>query len=207
MTPFDVYRLYVSLKLHFKSARYHYSEHSLLKTKPDTFFKRNDRFFFEKLAKKYKNTEIRDLFVSIFMVNENTWVGTFLDSSMEEIYLDWKKRTESLEYTFKQDVQSLCDILETQNIEFDDLFVVPTDGTYPKIVTLLMQKKICPETYVILDNLLMFGSGYLRAFEHDVVWNQMMLKYAKYSVFLDVESQLKTYRKILVDRLKHSELV
>ena len=52
MTPYECYNEYLALKNHFTKPEYDYIKYQgKLRTKVDTFQKRKDRIFFEKLAK------------------------------------------------------------------------------------------------------------------------------------------------------------
>ena len=52
--PFESYKLYNALKLHFETDGYDAIKyHFKTSVKPTSFFKRKDKFFFAKLAKTY----------------------------------------------------------------------------------------------------------------------------------------------------------
>lgn len=199
MNGFDVYKTYLGIKSHFKNPTYDYSKYGNVKAKLDTFLSRSDRHFFERISKKYNKQQIIDMFVANFLANENVWIGDFLTTELESIYSDWRKRQESIEYTFEQDVYKICDILENHNKKFDDLFVC--NNGHPKIFCLVLQKEISPETYVILENLLKFNKDFDAQLKHDPAYNSMALRYKKYATFVDLQGKQKNYRKKLVEAI------
>ena len=50
---FEVFKLYLAIKLHFTTDTYNYEEYGgKVNCKLETFTKRNDRYFFHKLSKR-----------------------------------------------------------------------------------------------------------------------------------------------------------
>ena len=199
MNGFDVYRTYLGIKSHFKNPTYDYSRYGNVKAKHETFLARTDRSFFERIAKKYNQQEIVDLFVANFLQNENVWIGDFLTPEMESVYVDWRRRQESIEYIFEQDVERICDILENCNKKFDDLF--RCENGHPKIFCLMLQREITPETYAILEKLLHFNRDFDLQLRDDAAYNNMSLKYKKYGSFVNIDGKEKMYRKKLIEAI------
>jgi hypothetical protein len=58
-TGFAAYALWNALKLHFTSESYDYFKYKgKMKISDESFLKRRDRFFFAKLERKYKKSEL-----------------------------------------------------------------------------------------------------------------------------------------------------
>ena len=93
MEAYDAYKIYHALKLHFTSNYDYMKYNGKANASVDSFLKRNDRPFFGKVARKYKD-DTKDFFISNFIVNPKGWIGNF----NEENYLNWKKRNQSLKY-------------------------------------------------------------------------------------------------------------
>ena len=72
---FDVFKVYLAVKLHFTSNYNYFDYDGKVNCKLETFTKRNDRYFFHKLSKKYGKDEILDFFVSNFCENDKKSVG------------------------------------------------------------------------------------------------------------------------------------
>ena len=82
--PFESYKLYNALKLHFEGSydavKYNYKTN----VTPKSFLNRKDKYFFAKLAKKY-NGSLKEFYVSQF-INEQKYVGDMMDSEAESYY-------------------------------------------------------------------------------------------------------------------------
>ena len=108
MNGFEVYKVYLAIKLHFtsKNQSYDYHRHAGKTTaRLATFTKRRDRYFFHKLSRTYSDTNIADYFVSNFIANTNLWVGDIIGKSGDENYKSWSRRIESLHYYYEQDIE------------------------------------------------------------------------------------------------------
>ena len=81
MEAYDAYKIYHALKLHFTS-NYDYSKyHGKTKVSVDSFLKRNDRPFFGKVARTYKD-DTKDFFISNFIVNPKAGLETLTMKTM-----------------------------------------------------------------------------------------------------------------------------
>ena len=106
MMPFDAYRCYLSLKNHFTQDHYdfHKKEGRSRVTK-QTFYKRKDRFWFERFSRQKNDKEVVDFFVSNFVSTTDPakmYIREMIQTG-EDRYIDWKNRTQSLAYTFKEE--------------------------------------------------------------------------------------------------------
>ena len=182
---FDVYKTYLAVKLHFTSKNYDYHKYDgKVNCKLDTFTKRNDRYFFHKLSVKYKQEEILDFFVSNFIKDEKKWVGSLLRNDGQDIYLDYKKRKESFGYHFRNDLVCISDVINADNIRFDDVFNV-YNGQHPRVLRLLLQKKLHIQTFVALNELLSFSKNWDKEIKENVVWPKISSTIAKLKPFVN----------------------
>ena len=107
MDGFEVYKTYLAIKLHFTRDNYNFDQYNGgTRATNDSFNRRNDRFFFHRIAKKYK-TDIVDFIVSGFVIDSNTWVGDLSTSTAEQKYLQYVKRRDGFSYYFKLDMMHL----------------------------------------------------------------------------------------------------
>ena len=92
MEPVEVYLMYCAIKAHFSRKGYDYHKYGgKTKTKKMSFYKRNDRLFFVRIARKYKDKrDVENYFVSNFLADKNGYIKNF----SEDNYLNWKKRTD-----------------------------------------------------------------------------------------------------------------
>lgn len=194
MTAFEVYTTYVALKLHFTSAKYDYFKFKgKVKHTEANFEKRKDRYFFKKIANKLSNDEVTQYFVANFVAGSHSWVGDMLRNDGEENYNEWKRRMESLHYTFSEDV----DFLLSQVDNFEDLFKVRE--THPPLIKFYLGKKICLETLCILNMILKFVDQFEQKIKEDLIWPGVKLKVDKYSQFLTID--LVKYKETLREKV------
>jgi len=191
MMPFDCYRCYLSLKNHFTKDTYDYHKYcGKSRATVQSFYKRKDRFWFEKLARNKDDKEVVDFFVSNFITCTDPgklWIGEMIREG-EGRYTDWKKRNQSLSYIFKEEVESIF-----SDGNFDSMFVM--DGTrHPQILKEYLRKNISIETLVILDKILGFRENFDSHLK-DPVWETVSMRIKKYSPFLNINVQ--RYKKIL----------
>ena len=181
MDSFEVYRVYMSLKLHFISDDYDITKtKSGVKCKRETFLKRKDVLLFRKLAKRYSFTEMVDYFVANFVNGHN---GVF-DSESDNVYRDWKARKEKLTYLFTQDISTI--IFEAEKANVDPLI---SDGQHPLALKLYLGKKISLETLVILDKLFNFVYSNQAMLENDFIWKDVSRLITKYRVFVKFDKE------------------
>ena len=112
VTPFEVYKSYLGLKNHFTRDSYDYHKYcGKSRASLQSFYKRKDRFFFEKLSRQKNDEETIDFFVSNF-VNcddpQTLWIGEIMKNG-EDNYTSWKRKVQSLSYFFRGEVESVFD--------------------------------------------------------------------------------------------------
>ena len=190
MMPFDAYRCYLSLKNHFTKDHYDFHKYGgKTRATHQAFYKRKDRFWFEKFARAKTDKEVEEFFVSNFVSSTDPgtmWIGDMIKNG-EARYVDWKKKVESLSYNFKQEAES---IFEDQKV--DD--VIDCSKGHPPILKSYLGGDTSLETMVICDRIL----GYREEWDkklNDPVWETVSLKMKKYKPFLNID--VFRYKKIL----------
>ena len=182
---FDVYKTYLAVKLHFTSDTYDYYKYDgKVNAKLDTFTKRKDRYFFHKLSTRYAETDILDFFVANFLADSKRWIGNLLANDGRDVYLDYKKRKEAFAYHFKQECGTIASDLGRRNISFNDGFI-PPNGQHPRILRLLIQRKISYQTAVVLDHFLGFTKNWDKEIAEKVVWPEISLKVSRVKPFVN----------------------
>ena len=176
--PFESYKLYNALKLHFETDGYDAIKyHFKTSVKPTSFFNRKDKFFFAKLAKTYEK-ELKEFYIANFK-NDVKYVGDMLNEGGEKYYRDHKKVMESLTYQFKTDINKLNDM----DVSFDSLLEAE-DNNHPLIIKLWMQEEILLETVVILDSILGFVERENKKITDTIIWPDIYRKIMKYKPFV-----------------------
>ena len=155
-----------------------------------SFYKRKDRFWFEKLARNKDDKEVIEFFVSNFITctdPSKLWIGEMIREG-EDRYTSWKKRTQSMSYLFKEEVDKVF-----SDNNFDSMFTL--DGSrHPQILKEYLRDNISIETMVILDRILNFRENWDKKLQ-DPVWETVSLRMKKYSPFLNIE--VSRYKKVL----------
>ena len=106
----------------------------------------------------------------------------------EDRYTSWKKRTQSMSYLFKEEVDKVF-----SDNNFDSMFTL--DGSrHPHILKEYLRDNISIETLVILDMILGFRKDWDKKLQ-DPVWETVSLRMKKYSPFLNIE--VSRYKKVL----------
>jgi len=191
VTPFDAYKSYLGLKNHFTKEKYDYHKYcGKSRATVKSFYKRRDRFFFEKLSRQKDDVEVIEFFVSNFVAcddPQSLWIGEIMQKG-EKSYTDWKKRTQSLSYVFKEEVETTF-----TGKKFDDMFEFK-GLSHPQIVKEHLAKNISLETLIILDRILGFKKTFDKKLD-DPVWKFLSMRMDKYNTFLKID--IFKYKKIL----------
>ena len=198
MNGFEVYKIYLAIKLHFtsKNQSYDFHKHNGRTTaKLETFTKRRDRYFFHKLSKSYNDRSIVDYFLSNFVSNTNIWVGDIIGQTGDDTYKQWSKKLEALHYYYEQDI----DYILGRDIKFDDLFLVKK-GQHPPILKMFLSKRINFETFLILDEILSFSKQLNKNISEKVLWPKLYDRMIRYKPF--IKYNVTKYKKTLRDKLK-----
>jgi hypothetical protein len=190
MAPFDAYREYLALKNHFTKDSYDYHKYcGKSRATVQSFYKRKDRFWFEKFARQKTDKEVVDFFVANFVScsdPETLWIGEMIKEG-EDRYIEWKRKVQSLSYLFKEESQNL---FEENN--FEDVF--KCSKGHPILLKKFLNGKISLETLVIYDRIFLFGNTFDKKLQ-DPVWQTVSRRIKKYNPFLNID--VLGYRKIL----------
>ena len=188
--PADAYRCYLALKNHFTKDHYDYIKYrGKTRASNAAFYKRKDRFWFEKFARQKNDKEIEEFFVSNFIYSTDpstVWIGEMIKEG-EGRYQEWQKKVQSLTYIFKEETESLF-----ENKKMDDMF--DCSKGHPPILKSYLGGDISLESMVIYDRILGYGKDFDKRLK-DPVWETVSRKIKKYSPFLNID--VSRYKKIL----------
>ncbi len=202
MNGFEVYKIYLAIKLHFtsKNQSYDFHKHNGRTTaRLETFTKRRDRYYFHRLSKSYDNKSIVNYFLSNFVSNTNLWVGDIIGKAGDEHYKQWSKKIESLHYYYEKDIDYIIERMTTKDIKFNDLFL-SIDGQHPPIIKMFLAKKINFETLIILDDILRFTKKLNKNIKEKVLWPKLFDRMKRYKPFLSYN--ITKYKISLRDKMK-----
>ena len=190
MMPADAYRCYLALKNHFTKDHYDYHKYrGKTRATNQAFYKRKDRFWFEKFARQKNDKEVVEFFVSNFVSTTDPstmWIGEMIKDG-EGRYNEWKKRVQSLSYIFKEEVNNLFD-----GNKVDEVF--DCSKGHPPILKSYLGGNTSLETMVICDKIFEYGKDFDQKL-NDPVWETVSRKIKKYESFLNIN--VPRYKKIL----------
>jgi hypothetical protein len=148
MDGYQTYQIYQSLKLHFTSdydaVKYNYRT----AVKRDTFERRRDRYFFEKLSRRFNKEKLIHRQTPNLIQNPNVWIGDMTD----EIYNDYIARYDKLTYMLSQDMNLLSD----KGYSFDQLCTTSDNNTSNVFLESLRADEIHLESVVLVDIMVNF---------------------------------------------------
>ena len=202
MNGFEVYKIYLAVKLHFtsKNQSYDFHKHNGRTTaRLGTFTKRRDRYFFHKLSKLYNDRDVADYFVSNFVTNTNLWVGDIIGRLGDENFKLWQKKIEALSYYYEQDIDYIIEQMNSKDITFDNIFI-SKGGQHPYILKYFLSKRINFETFIILDDILNFSRQLNKSITEKVLWPKLYERMIRYKPFLKYNTT--KYKQILKKKIK-----
>jgi hypothetical protein len=190
MMPFDAYREYLALKNHFTKDSYDYHKYcGKSRATVQSFYKRKDRFWFEKVTRQKTDKEVVEFFVANFVScddPQSLWIGEIMKEG-ETRYKEWQKKVQSLSYLFKEETQQLF-----SQHKFEQVF--DCSKSHPVLLKMFLSGKISLETMVIYDRIFLYGNNFDKKLK-DPVWESVSLKIKKYNPFLNID--VFRYKRIL----------
>ena len=195
VTPIDVYKTYLAFKNHFTKKSYNYFKYGgKSKASVQAYNKRKDRYFFERMSRKKSDEEIKDYFLANFVECDDPdrlWIGEII-SSGEDNLKSWMKRSQTMSYMFKTEVEVF---VNKEN--FQQLFTIKGQS-HPEVLKKYLQGALSIETMVILDIILEYVKNFDKKLE-DPVWETVSLKIKKYKPFLNIN--VNKYKSILKEQV------
>jgi hypothetical protein len=194
LDPFDVYQIYQSIKLHYtnwdySAIKYHFKTSN----SPQSFYKRNDKHFFAKLARQYTSKDqVLEYLVANFAYSSTPpWIGDIVDQEGEERHLHWKGIRQRLKYTFKNDVEVMVDTgLPLNQILGSD------GGSNPLIIGLMISERIDMMSVLIIDKMTKFLKKENKYITDPIAWPGIYKRLSKTSPFINV-ANISSYRDIV----------
>ena len=180
--PFELYKLYLALKLHFTKKDYDITKtKGAVRVKKETFLKRRDLISIRKLARDYKRSEMIDFLVANFVSGEK-WGGLF-DVEAGKRYQEWLHRKTKREYIFEQDVDKI--LLEMEKNDISNPFFAK-DTQHPLTFRLYFANIVTIESLVILDKTF----NYVDSNSADIFMDDLCLIIKKYRPFIRITDKM-----------------
>lgn len=202
VTAFNAYNKFIALKQHFNSTSYDFFKYKgKVRSNLNTFKTKRDRFFFEKVSRKYEGEELILFYVSNLIKNRDVWIGELARNvACEKTYLDWKKTKQSLTYQFQSDILSIkssMNHLHQVDQDFNQLFITRV-GEYPQLFDFYNEGTISLETIIGIDVVLGCFRYWDRVLSGDIIWDDFYHMCLKYTPFLNYNvKQRNKFKEIL----------
>jgi len=192
MEPIDVYLMYCAMKAHFGKSDYDFVTYrGKTRIKRDTFYKRKDRSFFVKLARKYNAEEqIKNYFISNFIKDKKGYIANFTD----ENYESWKLKRKNFFEIFEVEMKPLVE-------SFENLYIVE-NRQHPKLMREFLGGRVSLETLIILDELVGYGTTWIEEMKDDIIWIDLNNLMDNYERFLTIDQE--QYRIRLLKLIEES---
>lgn len=200
MNGYEVFCTYQAIKLHFTTDTYCFFKYNgKVATKPAGFEKRKDKYMFHRLARNLRDEEVVGFFVSNFLMKQKAWTQDFLEPEAKETYLAWRKKIDSLSYTFDQDMTKIIEEMDKRDMGIGRMFKPPADGSYPLIWTMMNQGDIEFETMVILHGMTGVLDLWDAKYNSDFIYEKTSKLIRKYEPFLGLD--VPKFKKIVQKHL------
>lgn len=190
VVPFEAYKSYLSLKRHFIDDKYDYHKYcGKSRATVQSFYKRKDRMWFEKVSRQKTDQEVIDFFVANFVScsdPETLWIGDMIKEG-DSRYKNWQKKIQSLSYLFKEESEYLF-----EENKFEEVF--KCSRGHPVLLKRFLGGKISLETMVLYDKIFSYTNNFDKKLK-DPVWETVSRRIKKYSPFINID--VLNYRKIL----------
>lgn len=200
MNGYKTYILYLALKAHFTRADYDFFKYGgRVSSNVDSFEARKDKYLFEK-ATKYYPTKVRMLgfLLSNFLENINFYIGDFQSLKCEKIYQEWLGKTQSLRYSFEQDLQKVKEESEKRCVTFRKMFRLTSGEMSSPFLEMTLNRNVNIETYIIVNRLLGLGEYYDGKII-DPLYDEFSFKVKKYNPFIQLDRAVfaQTFKRFI----------
>lgn len=196
MNGYEAFCLFNSLKLHFNQEKYDFFRYNgKSNVSVDAFEKRRDKFHFHKIArKKLNDDEMKMFFVYNLVEKPDSWAGDLLTEESNENYMKHLKVSQSLSYIFENDCRKIFGDVDDPNS-----LLISSNGDYPPLLKMALQKDIQIETVCLLNTILNFLPSWSKNITDNIRWPEYRRKMIKYAAFLpqDVVKYKLILKKVL----------
>lgn len=193
LSGYGAYLLFLALRTHFTKVKYDYFEmNGKLRATKESYEKRRDRAFFEKLAKLYNAEELKRFYIANFLQDRH-YATEMLSEEAHGAYYEYEKRRQSLSYVFKNDMERVfengCKPVFSNN-----------DGDYPLLIGMVLSGGITLDSAVILNDFVPYVTKFDKYLGNDdIIWSRIALKLRKYRPFVKYDAQ--KFKAILKERV------
>ena len=185
--PFESFKLYNALKLHFETDSYDAIKYNFkTSVKAASFLKRRDKYFFAKVANNHPK-DMMQFYIANFKAGVS-YVGDMLDDEGERNYSEHKRIVESIHREFSVDINMILNEMEKDELSFDEVLTADLND-HPLIIKMMLREDISIETIVIINSLTGFLKREDSKITETMLWPDVKRKIEKYSGFVRYDRQ------------------
>lgn len=197
INSFQSYKLYLILVNAFKKGYDPVKYSWKIRVQQNSFEKRKDKYFFEKIQKGFDIFEQQKIFMVNLLANQDQWIGDMLNQDSIMFYRKYMSRFNDLSILFKEDLQNLILFCKSKGRMFKSLFLIE-DNKEPMIFKLLQNDSIQYETFILLDSY--FNIIKMLDDSKNFIWDQYSVRIKAYKNLFVID-KLEVI-KILKESLK-----
>jgi len=187
---YEAYIEYLALKRHFSSNYDYFKYNGKVNAKPESLLKNRDKFQFYKLSNM---DDFKDVILANIVNDTSVYIRDIASESGKRVYFEWRKRNDSLPYTFKSDILKLQDPFKS------NLKVL--NGQHPHLLKMYLRSEISIETLMILLDICGIKNNWSEKITDSVVFPAINTLVENYTPFLYYDRN--KMRKIVFDLNKN----
>jgi len=182
MNGYQAYCLYNSIRLHFSQEKYDAFKYNFrANLKLSAFEKRRDRYFFEKIARRYSNEDDLKLFFVDNIMSDISWIGDM----NHDLHKKRDSYRQSLYYNFEKEIKLIRANAYKYNLDFDGVCKTSSNKSDNLLLNLYMSQQLSADTLVIIDHLV----GFIKSLKSELrdplgITQSTLLTLKKYQPFL-----------------------
>jgi len=188
---FKAYKYYIAIKLHFTKDNFDvFKNRGNVKGTRDAFNARNDRYMFEKLARKYPvDKDLIQYYVANFAYGNDAAIYSFEEA--ESNLLEWNRRKQSITKIFADDCNKILMDACKNKITQESIFNLTNKG-YSSILKLFLGNQISLESLRIIDDLYPVIDSWKENSSMILLWENEIRRIEKSKGFVKYDSDKVT---------------
>ena len=173
----------MAIKLHFTKDNFDvFKNRGSVKGTREAFNARNDRYLFEKLARKFPvDRELIQFFVANFAYGNDN--GHYAAEDAQSNFIEWNRRKQSITKIFSDDCHKIVMQSYKDKLKKDQLFYF-TSNNYPSILKMYLGAQISIETVRILDDMMQLVENWKQNSSMVILWENEIRKIEKLAGFV-----------------------
>ena len=149
---FQYYKYYIAMKLHFNSQDYDFFRNMGVRATPQSFLKRKDRYFFEKMASVFTTEKYLEKLLVAAKEKKNFYIRDVMTQENEKKYLQSKGYMEAFDRMLEKEVSDVVNYCLMNKVTRHELFEGEEEKK-PVLFNLLRKNVVSYETFICLDKL------------------------------------------------------